>query len=246
MGELEGKVAVVTGGSRGIGRAVAERLAADGAAVVLSYRDRAAEADGVVARIVAAGGRALALRADLASVPDVRSLFAAALDRFGRLDILVNNAGVAIYRPVAEATEEEFEASFAVNARGTFFALQEAARRIADGGRIVNISTGATVSGVPQGALYCGSKAAVEQFTKSLARELGPRGITVNTVSPGFTETGMLASLPHLREVGAAMSPLGRTGRPEEVAEVVAFLAGPRAGWLTGCNIQAGGGVTIV
>jgi 3-oxoacyl-[acyl-carrier protein] reductase len=246
MGELEGKVAVVTGGSRGIGRAVAERLAADGAAVVLSYRDRAAEADGVVARIVAAGGRALALRADLASVPDVRSLFAAALDRFGRLDIVVNNAGVAIYRPVAEATEEEFEASFAVNARGTFFALQEAARRIADGGRIVNISTGATVSGVPQGALYCGSKAAVEQFTKSLARELGPRGITVNTVSPGFTETGMLASLPHLREVGAAMSPLGRTGRPEEVAEVVAFLAGPRAGWLTGCNIQAGGGVTIV
>jgi 3-oxoacyl-[acyl-carrier protein] reductase len=246
MGELEGKVAVVTGGSRGIGRAVAERLAADGAAVVLSYRDRAAEADGVVARIVAAGGRALAVRADLASVPDVRSLFAAALDRFGRLDILVNNAGVAIYRPVAEATEEEFEASFAVNARGTFFALQEAARRIADGGRIVNISTGATVSGVPQGALYCGSKAAVEQFTKSLARELGPRGITVNTVSPGFTETGMLASLPHLREVGAAMSPLGRTGRPEEVAEVVAFLAGPRAGWLTGCNIQAGGGVTIV
>jgi 3-oxoacyl-[acyl-carrier protein] reductase len=246
MGELEGKVAVVTGGSRGIGRAVAERLAADGAAVVLSYRDRAAEADGVVARIVAAGGRALAVRADLASVPDVRSLFAAALDRFGRLDIVVNNAGVAIYRPVAEATEEEFEASFAVNARGTFFALQEAARRIADGGRIVNISTGATVSGVPQGALYCGSKAAVEQFTKSLARELGPRGITVNTVSPGFTETGMLASLPHLREVGAAMSPLGRTGRPEEVAEVVAFLAGPRAGWLTGCNIQAGGGVTIV
>jgi 3-oxoacyl-[acyl-carrier protein] reductase len=246
MGELEGKVAVVTGGSRGIGRAVAERLAADGAAVVLSYRDRAAEADGVVARIVAAGGRALAVRADLASVADVRSLFAAALDRFGRLDIAVNNAGVAIYRPVAEATEEEFDASFAVNARGTFFALQEAARRIADGGRIVSISTGATVNGVPQGALYCGSKAAVEQFTKSLARELGPRGITVNTVSPGFTETGMLASLPNLREVGAAMSPLGRTGRPEEVAEVVAFLVGPRAGWLTGCNIQAGGGVTIV
>jgi len=246
MDDLRGKVAVVTGGSRGIGRAVAERLAADGAAVVLSYRQGAAEADRVAAGIAAAGGRALAVRADLASVADVRSLFAAALERFGRLDILVNNAGVAIYRPVAEATEEEFDASFAVNARGTFFALQEAARRIADGGRIVSISTGATVSGVPQGALYCGSKAAVEQFTKSLARELGPRGITVNTVSPGFTETDLLVSLPHLREVGAAMSPLGRTGRPEEVAEVVAFLVGPRAGWLTGCNIQAGGGVTIV
>jgi 3-oxoacyl-[acyl-carrier protein] reductase len=246
MDDLEGKVSVVTGGSRGIGRAVAERLAADGAAVVLSYRLSAAEAERVVAGITAAGGRALAVRADLASVADVRALIATAVDRFGRLDILVNNAGVAIYRPVAEATEEEFEASFAVNARGTFFALQEAARRIADGGRIVNISTGATVSGVSGGALYCGSKAAVEQFTKSLARELGPRGITVNTVSPGFTETELLASLPHLREVGAAMSPLGRTGRPEEVAEVVAFLAGPRAGWLTGCNIQAGGGVTIV
>jgi 3-oxoacyl-[acyl-carrier protein] reductase len=246
MGELDGKVAVVSGGARGIGRAVAERLAADGATVVLSYRQSAAEAERVVATIAATGGRASAVRADLAAVADVRALFAAVVDRSGRLDILVNNAGIAIYRPVAEATEEEFDASFAVNARGTFFALQEAARRIADGGRIVNISTGATASGVPNGALYCGSKAAVEQFTKSLARELGSRRVTVNTVSPGFTETDLLASLPHLREVGASMSPLGRTGRPEEVAEVVAFLVGPRAGWLTGCNIQAGGGVTIV
>jgi len=246
MADLEGKVTVVTGGSRGIGRAIARRLAADGAAVVLSFRTGAAEADSAVAEIAAAGGRAAAVRADLAVVADVRALVAGAVERFGRLDILVNNAGVAIYRPVAEATEEEFDASFAVNARGTFFALQEAARRMADGGRIVNISTGATVPGVPQGALYCGSKAAVEQFTKSLARELGPRGITVNTVSPGFTETGMLAALPHLREVGAALSPLGRTGQPEEIAEVVAFLVGPGGSWLTGCNVQAGGGVTIV
>ena len=187
MGELDGKVAVVSGGARGIGRAVAERLATDGATVVLSYRQSAAEAKRVVAAIAAAGGRASAVRADLAAVADVRALFAAVVDRSGRLDILVNNAGIAIYRPVAEATEEEFDASFAVNARGTFFALQEAARRIADGGRIVNISTGATASGVPNGALYCGSKAAVEQFTKSLARELGSRRVTVNTVSPGFT-----------------------------------------------------------
>ena len=246
MADLEGKVTVVTGGSRGIGRAIARRLAADGAAVVLSFRTGAAEADSAVAEIAAAGGRAAAVRADLAVVADVRALVAAAVERFGRLDILVNNAGVAIYRAVAEATEEEFDASFEVNARGTFFALQEAARRMADGGRIVNISTGATVPGVPQGALYCGSKAAVEQFTKSLARELGPRGITVNTVSPGFTETGMLAALPHLRDVGAALSPLGRTGKPEEIAEVVAFLVGPGGSWLTGCNVQAGGGVTIV
>jgi 3-oxoacyl-[acyl-carrier protein] reductase len=179
----------------------------------------------------------------MGEVGAVRNLFRETLDRFGRLDILINNAGTAVYKPLAEATEEDFDRTFALNARGTFFAMQEAARSMNNGGRIVSVSTGGTVGGAPTGSIYAGSKAALEQFTKALAKEIGGRGITVNAVSPGFTDTDLLNENPQFREMGAQLSPLGRLGQPEDVADVVAFLASEHARWITGQNIQAGGGV---
>jgi 3-oxoacyl-[acyl-carrier protein] reductase len=244
MGELSGKVAIVTGSSSGIGRAVAEGLARRGASVVVHYAKSDAKARAVVAGIEERGGKAIALQADIGKVADIRRLFAEATERLGALDILVNCAGIADYKPVVAVSEEDFAATFDVNARGTFFALQEAARRIRDGGRIVNISTGGTVGGSPYASIYCGSKAAVEQFTKSLAKEIGARNVTVNTVSPGFTDTEMLAAHPQFKAMGAQLSPFGRLGTPDEVAEVVIFLAGEGGRWVTGQNIQAGGGVS--
>lgn len=243
MAPLIGKIAVVTGGARGIGRAIAEGLAEDGAFVVVNYGHSADEAKEVVSAIEARGGKALAVQADMSKVADIRRLFQETIDRFDHLDILVNNAGVAIYKPLLEATEEDFDSTFALNAKGTFFALQEAALRMADGGRIVSISTAGTVAGAPTNSFYAGSKAAVEQFTKALAKELGERGITVNVVSPGFTDTEMLANNPQFKEMGANMSPLGRLGQPADVADVVGFLVSEQARWITGQNIQAGGGV---
>jgi 3-oxoacyl-[acyl-carrier protein] reductase len=243
MASLEGKVALVTGASRGIGRAVAERLGKDGATVVINYARNADAAQEVVSAIEATGGRATAAQADVSRVEDIRRLFRETVERFGQLNILINNAGTAIYKPLVEATEEDFDKTFALNARGTFFAMQEAARSMADGGRIVSLSTGGTVTGAPSASFYAGSKAAVEQFTKALAREIGGRNITVNAVSPGFTDTDMLGENPQFKEMGAQMSPLGRLGKPEDVADVVGFLASEEARWVTGQNIQAGGGV---
>ena len=243
MTSLTGKVAIVTGASRGIGRAIAQRLAQDGASLVINYGRSADEAKELVSTIEADGGQALAVQADISQVADIRRLFQETLARFGKLDILINNAGVAIYKPLAEATEEDFDSTFALNAKGTFFALQEAVRHIADNGRIVSISTGGTVLGSAGGSFYSGSKAAVEQFTKALAKEIGDRGITVNVVSPGFTDTEMLAKNPQFKEMGAKMSPLGRLGQPEDIADVVAFLVSEKGRWITGQNIEAGGGV---
>lgn len=241
MGSLTGKTAIVTGASRGIGRAIAERLAAEGARVVVNYAGSAAAAEELAARI---GG--LAVRADVSQKQEVLEMFDRAEAAFGGLDIVVNNAAVAVMKPLAEFSDEEFERVFAVNTRGAFYCCREAARRLRGGGRIVNISTGATVGGTAGGSVYCASKAAVEQFTRALARELAPRRITVNTVSPGFTETDMFASLPHLAGLAPKLTPLGRAGRPEEIAAVVAWLCTEDAGWITGQNIQAGGGLTMV
>jgi 3-oxoacyl-[acyl-carrier protein] reductase len=243
MTSLDGKVALVTGASRGIGRAIAERLARDGATVVVNYARSADAAQEVVAAIEARGGKAAAARADASRVEDVRRLVRGTVERFGRLDILVNNAGTAIYKPLVEATEEDFDETFALNARGTFFTMQEAARCMTDGGRIISLSSGGTVAGAPSASFYAGSKAAVEQFTKALAKEIGGRGITVNAVSPGFTDTDMLGDNPQFKELGAQLSPLGRLGKPEDVADVVGFLASGEARWVTGQNVQAGGGV---
>ncbi len=240
MGSLSGKAAIVTGASRGIGRAIAERLAAEGARVVVNYSNSAAAAEALAARI---GG--IAVRADVSQKQEVVEMFGRAEAAFGGLDIVVNNAGVALMKPLADFSDEEFERVFAVNARGAFYCCREAARRLRQDGRIVNISTGATVGGTAGGAVYCASKASVEQFTRALARELAPRRITVNTVSPGFTETDMFASLPHLADLAPKLTPLGRAGKPEEVAAVVAWLCSEDARWITGQNIQAGGGLTM-
>jgi 3-oxoacyl-[acyl-carrier protein] reductase len=203
MASLTGKVAIVTGSSRGIGRAIAERLGKEGASVVVNYARHADQALEVVSAIEAAGGRAIAVQADMSRVADVRRLFQETVDHFGHLDILVNNAGMFQQATVAEVAEDEFDAIFALNAKGTFFALQEAARRIAGGGRIINSSSCSTAMGLPGFATYVGSKAAGEQFARALAKELGGRGITVNSVSPGFTVTDMLPSDPGWREMGA-------------------------------------------
>ena len=239
---LEGKSALITGGSRGIGRAIAERLATDGAAVVINYARNKERAQEVVSGIVAKGGKALAVQADVSRPAEVRRLFSEAEKVMGPLDIVVANAGVFLSKPLIENTEADYDYVFDINTRGVFFILQEAARRVRGGGRIIAVSTGGTKMPFPNAALYLGSKAAVEQFFLSLARELGPRNVTVNILSPGFTDTEMLNS-EESRALGASLSPFNRIGTPQEVADVSAFLASDAARWVTGENLQAGGGV---
>jgi 3-oxoacyl-[acyl-carrier protein] reductase len=245
MGELDGKVAVVTGASRGIGRAAAERLAEAGAAVVVNYATSAEEAHAVAAAIGSRGGVALAIQADIADLADIRRLFRETIERLGRLDILVANAGYACFKPMAETTEEDFDHTYRVNAKGTYFCLQEALRHMADGGRVVCVSTIGTLLNVPGGSCYFGSKAAVEQFCRTLAKEVGPRGITVNLVSPGFVETRMLlANLgPEARRDFVEMTPLRRLGRPEDIAKLIYFIVSEQGGWVNRQNIAADGGI---
>ena len=250
MGALTGKSAIVTGASRGIGRAIAERFAHDGAAVVVNYAKSADQAQEVVTAIEAGGGKAIAIQADIARIRHVRRLFRDTLTHFGQVDILVNNAAASFntLAPFVEVTENEFDAVFALNARGAFFAMQEAARVLPDRGRIINISAMGTSVGLPGLSAYLGSKAALEQFTLVLANELGARGITVNTVSAGVTETQMLEDLfalwpPEMKTMLIQRTPLGRLGQPADVADVVAFLASDDARWVTGQNLRADGGI---
>jgi 3-oxoacyl-[acyl-carrier protein] reductase len=246
MRGLEGKVAVVTGASRGIGRAIAERLAADGAAVVVNYARSQGEADAVVASIGERKGRAVAVRADVGKPDEVRGLFREAMRAFGRVDIVVNNAAVALVKPLAETSEGEFESVFSVNTLGPFVAMQEAARVLPDGGRIVNISSGATTVGFAGHSVYCASKAALEQLTLVCANELGPRGIAVNAVLVGPTETDMLNGLgegaPVFKKMLTERTPMGRIAEPRDIADVVAFLASDDARWVTGQGIRVDGG----
>ena len=243
MALLAGKVAIVTGASNGIGRAIAERLAQDDAMVVVNYGKSVEKAKAVVAEIESKGGQAVAIHADMSKIADVRRLVNDTVKKFGRLDILVNNAGMFISKALVETTEEEFDQIFALNAKGPYFAMQEAAKVIRDSGRIVNISTDGTHMGLSGATVYLGSKGALEQFTKGLAHELAPRGVTVNTVSPGFTETAMLPDA--FREMGAQMSPLKRLGTAQDIADVVAFVVSDQGRWLTGQNIHASGGVVM-
>jgi len=238
---LEGKSALVTGSSRGIGRAITERLAADGAAVVINYARNKQPAQGVVNNILGRGGKAIAIQADISKPAEVRRLFSEAEKAMGRLDIVVANAGVHISKPLIENTEADYDYIFDINTKGVFFTLQEAARRVRDGGRIVVVSTGGTKMHFANMSLYLGSKGAIEQFARSLSLEVGPRNVTVNVLSPGFTDTDMLPE--QYREYGASLSPFNRVGAPEDVADVATFLASDAARWVTGQNLQAGGGV---
>lgn len=240
---LNGKVAIVTGSSRGIGRAIAERLGHDGAAVVVTYhtnRDKAAE---VVKGIKTSGADAIAIQADMRDLTDVRRLFRETLDRFGKVDILINNAaGFNIFKPTAEMTEEEYDSMFLIT-RGVYFALQEAAKHLSNEGCLVSISTGATAMPIPAGGAYAGSKAAIEQFSMALAKEVGARGITVNTIRPGVTRTdGLVLDQAQVDQL-LAQTPMGRLGHPTDVADAVAMLVSDDARWVTGQNIAASGGI---
>ena len=237
---LQGKTALVTGGSRGIGRAIALGLASHGAAVVIGFLKNDARANEVVKSIVDAGGKAAAVAADLSQLGEVTRLFDEAERAVGRLDIVAANAADIIVKPLAECSEADYDRIFNTNSKGVFFTLKEAARRLKDGGRIIVTSTGGTKLFFPGQSLYLGSKGAVEQFVRCLSWELGLRGITVNAISPGPTETDMMQD--RYRDKAAGMSPFHRIGDPQEVADVAAFLASDAARWVTGQNLGAGGG----
>src|SRR3990167_9165125 len=243
MNSLNGKVAIVTGASSGIGQAIAERLAADGAIVVVNYLRSESKAQAVVAGIQGKGGKAAAAQADVSVVVDARRLVADTVAQFGRLDMLVNNAGKFVPKSLLETSEADFDALMALHAKGPYFAMQEAAKVMRDQGRIVNISSAGTKLHYYGATAYLGSRGALEQFTQGIAQELAPRGITVNTVAPGFTDTGILTE-PY-RQMGIQQSPFKRLGRPEDIAEVVAFLVSEQARWITGQTIQAGGGIVM-
>jgi 3-oxoacyl-[acyl-carrier protein] reductase len=240
---MSSTVAIVTGASRGIGRAVAERLGRDGYAVVVNYVGNAAAAADVVAAIEAAGGKALAVQADVSRLTDIERLFDQAQQAFGAPDVVVASAGTGHFAPHALVAEADYDRVFDLNAKGTFFVLQQAARRVRDGGRVIALSTAGTQMPLPAAGLYAASKAAVERFAFSLAKELGARQITVNVVAPGATDTdGLIMDEASIAQI-VAQTPLGRLGAPADIADVVGFLAGPDARWMTGQLVNVNGGV---
>jgi 3-oxoacyl-[acyl-carrier protein] reductase len=243
---LSNKVTIVTGASRGIGRAIAESLAASGASVVVNHRDSAAQASETVAAIESAGGRSVAIQADMAKITEIRRLVSITLETFGALDILVNNAGVGNRTAMADMTEKEFDWTIAVNARGPMFAIQAAVPHMRDNGRIINISSCGSRVAQTTGllAVYQMSKGALEQLARCYMKELGARGITINTVLPGFVETELAADTPQeYKDSLIRRTALRRLGTPEEIASVVCFLATDAARWITGESIQVSGGL---
>jgi 3-oxoacyl-[acyl-carrier protein] reductase len=243
---LKDKVAIVTGASRGIGRAIAESLAGAGAAVVVNHRDSEKQATETVAAIAKAGGRAAAIKADMGVVADAKKLVDETIAQFGRLDILVNNAGVGNRTAMADMTEREFDWTLSVNARGPFFAIQAAVPRMKDGGRIINISSCgshiAQITGLL--AVYQMSKGALEQLARCYMKELGARGITINSVLPGFVETELASDTPQeYKDALIRRTALRRLGKAEEIADVVCFLASDMGRWVTGEAIMVSGGL---
>jgi len=247
MSKLTGKVAVVTGASKGIGAGIAKALAAEGAAVVVNYASSKAGADAVVESIVSAGGQAVAVGGDVSKAEDAKGIIEAAIENFGRLDILVNNSGVYQFAPIEEVTEELFHKTFNVNVLGLLLTTQAAVKHLGEGGSIINI--GSVVSRItpPGSTVYTGTKGAVDAITGVLSRELGARKIRVNSINPGMVETegthtaGFIGSDFETGVVG--QTPLGRLGQPGDIANVAVFLASDDSGWLTGEQLLAGGGL---
>ena len=245
MNEPSRPVAIVTGSSRGIGAAIAERLARDGHAVVINYAGRRQDADTIVERIAASGGDAVALQADIADPDAVQRLFDAAEARFGGVDVLVNNAGIMKLATLADSDDALFDRQVAINLKGTFNTLRQASRRLRDGGRIVNLSTSVVGLKLESYGVYAATKAAVETLTAILSKELRGRSITVNAIAPGPTATDLFldGKSPDLIERMAKMNPLERLGTPADIAAAVSFLAGPDGGWINGQVVRANGGM---
>jgi len=244
MSKVAPKVAIVTGASRGIGAAIAERLARDGLTVIVNYAGSAEPAEALVRKIEAAGGRALAAQADVADAAAMKRLFDSAEAAFGGVDILVNNAGIMENAPLADSGDDLFDRHIAVNLKGTFNGLREAARRLRTGGRIVNFSSSVIGLYQPNYAVYAATKGAVEAMTHVLSKEMRGRSITVNAVAPGpvATELFLKGKPQPLIDTLANISPLQRLGQPSDIAEVVAFLVGPQGGWVNGQVLRANGG----
>lgn len=242
--KLKDKTAIITGAGKGIGAAIARRLAEDGCAVVVNYARDEAAARQVVQNVERAGGKALAVQADVAHPTAMRILFDAAEAAFGPVDILVNNAGTMRLSPLAEATDADFEDQCAINLGGTFRGMREGAKRLRDGGRIISVSSSVVGFYQPGYGLYAATKAGIEALTHVLAKELGPRGITVNAIAPGPVETDffMHGKSEELVASITRLIPLGRLGRPDDIAGAVAFLASPESRWINGQTIRANGG----
>jgi 3-oxoacyl-[acyl-carrier protein] reductase len=244
MKSLEQKVAIITGSSRGIGAQIAETLALAGASVVVNYASNKTAADQVVANIKAKGGEAIALCGDVSNTTEMRSMFDSTITKYGKIDILINNAGTILYKTIHDTTDEDFERIFAINVKGTFNTLREAATRLESGGRIVNFSSSTTRLMLPTYGAYCATKGAVEQLTRVFAKEVGARGITVNSISPGPTNTELFTEgkTEEVIQRLAGMAALGRIGEPIDIARILLFLVSREASWITGQNIGANGG----
>ena len=245
MSEQNAKVAIVTGASRGIGAAVAERLGRDGFSVIVNYSGSMEAADALVRKIQDAGGRALAVKADVSDARAVREMFETTVSKFGGVDVLVNNAGIMTQSNIADTDDASFDKQIAINLKGTFNALREGAKRLRNGGRIINFSSSVVGLLQPTYAVYAGTKAAVEAMTGVLAKELRGRNITVNAIAPGPTATDLFlkgkpqAVIDHLTK----LAPLERLGQPDDIARAVSFLAGPDGAWINGQVLRANGGI---
>lgn len=240
----QSKVAIITGASRGIGAAIAKRLAADGFQVVVNYVSDEKSADDVVASISDAGGIATAIRANVSKVTEVKALFDEAERSFDHADVVINNAGITCVGPLKDVTDEDFQRLVAINFTGAFNVMREAANRLLDGGRIINISSGIVGTCVPDTSVYGATKSAVETMTRILAKELGPRNIAVNAIAPGPTATELFYNSFSKERIEQLIKdiPMGRIGTPEDIANVVSFLAGPTSGWVSGQIVNANGG----
>jgi 3-oxoacyl-[acyl-carrier protein] reductase len=239
------RVAIVTGASRGIGASIAERLAADGFSLVVNFAGHAAEAEALVAKIQGKGGRGIPVRADVSDPVAVSRMFDAAQEAFGGMDVLVNNAGIMRLATIAETEDAHFDAQVAVNLKGSFNAMREGAKRLREGGRIINLSSSVVGLFQPTYAVYAATKAGIEALTHVMAEELRGRNITVNAVAPGPTATALFldGKPPAVVEDLAKLAPLERLGQPEDIANAVAFLAGPDGAWINGQVLRANGGI---